>query len=273
MTRPWRSAGARAALGTLALLALAALVAPLLLPDPAAAPDPLGARLLVPSLAHPLGTDALSRDVLARLAHGTGISLRVGLLAALVAGALGAFVGLGAAAAGGLADDLLMRGTDALASIPRAFAVLFAVAAWPGMPLGGFTLLLGITGWMAVARIVAAEGRRMMAGDAVAAARALGAGRRRIILRHLLPNAAGQLIVATALGVGEAMLLEAGLSFLGAGVRPPTPSLGTLLHDGKDALAAAPWLTVAPGLVLTAAVLATNRLGDALRDAFDPRQR
>jgi len=109
--------------------------------------------------------------------------------------------------------------------------------------------------------------------DALTAARALGAGRARIIFRHLLPNVAGQLAVATALGVGEAMLLEAGLSFLGAGVRPPTASWGGMIHDGKDVLLTAPWATLAPGLALTAVVLAANRLGDALRDAFDPRTR
>lgn len=265
--------GARLALATLVGLALLALLAPWLLPDPYATPDPIGARLLAPSFAHPLGTDALSRDLLARLARGGAISLPVGLTAALIASMVGGLVGLTAGSAGATGDLLLMRGTDIFATVPRAFAVLFVAAAWPEMPLWAFTLLLGLTGWYAVARIVRAESLRLMATDALTAARALGAGRARIIFRHLLPNVAGQLAVATALGVGEAMLLEAGLSFLGAGVRPPIPSWGGMIHAGKDVLLTAPWATLAPGLALTAVVLATNRLGDALRDAFDPRTR
>ena len=265
--------GARIALGTIAAFALLALLAPWLLPDPNATPDPVGARLLAPSFTHLLGTDALSRDLFARLAHGGAISLEVGLLAAGIATFVGGLVGLSAGAVGGALDQLLMRLTDALATVPRAFALLFVVAAWPELPLGAFILLLGVTGWYAVARIVRAEAVRLMATDALTAARALGAGRARIIFRHLLPNVAGQLAVATALGVGEAMLLEAGLSFLGAGVRPPTASWGGMIHDGKDVLLTAPWATLAPGLALTAVVLAANRLGDALRDAFDPRTR
>jgi ABC-type dipeptide/oligopeptide/nickel transport system permease subunit len=265
--------GSRLALATLGLFVFLAISAPWLLPDPNATPDPIGARLLAPSFAHLLGTDALSRDLFARLAHGGAISLQVGLLAAILATLVGGLVGLTAGALGGPVDQLLMRTADALATVPRAFALLFVVAAWPELPLGAFILLLGVTGWYAVARIVRAEAVRLMATDAISAARALGAGRSRIIFRHLLPNVAGQLAVATALGVGEAMLLEAGLSFLGAGVRPPTASWGGMIHDGKDVLLTSPWATLAPGLALTAVVLATNRLGDALRDAFDPRTR
>jgi peptide/nickel transport system permease protein len=267
------SPSARTAVATLLAFALLATLAPWLLPDPNATPDPVGARLLGPSLIHPLGTDALSRDLFARLAAGGGVSLPIGLLAAVIASVLGGCIGLVAGSSGKLGDALLMRGTDVFATVPRAFAVLFVAAAWPAMPVWAFILLLGATGWYAVARIVRAEALRLMATDALTAARALGAGRARIIFRHLLPNVAGQLAVATALGVGEAMLLEAGLSFLGAGVRPPTPSWGGMIHDGKDVLLTAPWATLAPGLALTAVVLATNRLGDALRDAFDPRTR
>jgi peptide/nickel transport system permease protein len=265
--------GARVAVGTLAGFALLAVAAPWILPDPYAIPDAIGGRLLAPGLAHPLGTDALSRDILARVARGAAVSLQVGLLAALLATCLGGMIGLTSAAVGGVMDTVLMRTTDGLASVPRAFAILFAAAAWPAMPLWALTLLLGVTGWYAVARIARGEGVRLMRTDALLAARALGAGRLRVIFRHLLPNVVGQLAVATALGVGEAMLLEAGLSFLGAGVRPPIPSWGNMIHDGKDVLLTAPWATLAPGLALTAAVLAANRLGDAVRDAFDPRTR
>lgn len=268
-----RDRGARIAAGTLGALVLLALLAPWLLPDPYAMPDIVNGRLLPPGTGHLLGTDLLSRDVLARVAQGGAISLLVGCFAAIIASALGGMVGLGAGAAGGLTDGLLMRGTDALAAIPRAFAILFAAAAWPAMPLWALILLLGATGWHAVARIVRGEAVRLMKTDALAAARALGAGRSRIIFRHLLPNVAGQLAVATALGVGEAMLLEAGLSFLGAGVRPPVPSWGGMIHESKDVLLTAPWATIAPGIALTLAVLAANRIGDAVRDAYDPRDR
>ena len=261
----------RLAIATLAGVLLFALLAWWLAPDPDLITDPVGGRLLGPSAAHWLGTDALSRDLLARLARGGAISLAIGLTAALCSAMLGAMVGLAAGAFGGWIDALLMRLIDALGTVPRAFVLLFAAAAWEGMPAWAFTLLLGVTGWYAVARIVRGEAVRLMATDALAAARALGAGRGRIIFRHLLPNVTGQLAVATALGVGEVMLLEAGLSFLGAGLRPPTPSWGLMIHDGKDALLTAPWLTLAPGLALTFVVLAVNRLGDAIRDAADPR--
>lgn len=270
---PFRAPGARVALAVLAGVALLAAFAPWILPDPYAMPDPLGGRLLPPGTGHLLGTDVLSRDLLARLARGGAISLFVGVTAAVIASVLGGLVGLSAAAFGGFIDGGLMRGTDALMSIPRAFLLLFVAAAWSDIPLGALTLLLGATGWYAVARIVRAEAVRLNASDAILAARALGAGTSRIIFRHLLPNVSGQLAVATALGVGEAMLLEAGLSFLGAGVRPPVPSWGGMIHEGKDVLLTAPWATLAPGIALAAVVLATNRLGDALRDTFDPRTR
>lgn len=269
----FRAPGARVALATLGGVALLAALAPWILPDPYAMPDPLGARLLPPGAGHWLGTDALSRDLLARLARGGAISLFVGITAAVIASVLGGLVGLTAGALGGFTDRTLMRGTDTLMSIPRAFLLLFVAAAWSDIPLWALTLLLGATGWYAVARIVRAEAVRIGATDAILAARALGAGTPRIIFRHLLPNVSGQLAVATALGVGEAMLLEAGLSFLGAGVRPPVPSWGGMIHEGKDVLLTAPWATLAPGLALAAVVLATNRLGDALRDTFDPRTR
>ena len=270
---PFRAPGARIALATLLGVALLAALAPWILPDPYAMPDVVGQRLLPPGPGHPLGTDVLSRDVLARLARGGAISISVGATAALLATLLGGTLGLTAGALGGRTDRLMMRATDVFATVPRAFLLLFVAAAWTDLPLWAFTLLLGASGWYAVARIVRAEAVRLSATDAIAAARALGATTPRIIFRHLAPNVAGQLAVATALGVGEAMLLEAGLSFLGAGVRPPIASWGGMIHEGKDVLLSAPWTTLAPGLALTAVVLATNRLGDALRDAFDPRTR
>jgi peptide/nickel transport system permease protein len=242
--------GAKVAAGTLLAFVLLALVAALLAPDPNAITDPVAGRLLAPGLAHPLG-----------------------LTAALCSAVLGALVGMCAGLFGGAIDTLLMRGVDVLTTVPRAFVLLFAAAAWETMPPWAFTLLIGLTGWYVVARIVRAETVRLMTTEALVAARALGADPVRIIFRHLLPNVTGQLAVATALGVGEVMLLEAGLSFLGAGLRPPTPSWGVMIHDGKDVLLTAPWVTLAPGLALTIVVLAVNRLGDAVRDAADPRSR
>jgi peptide/nickel transport system permease protein len=271
--KAFRAPGARVALAILVGTALLALLAPFFLPDPNLIADPVDGGLRAPGADHLLGTDLLSRDVLARLARGGALSLVIGLTAAITSTILGAGVGLVAAVAGTRIDAILMRGVDGLISVPRAFVILFAAAAWDRLPIWGIVTLLGITGWYAIARIVRNEGVRLMGTEAVLAARALGATRRRIILRHLFPNIAGQLSVATALSVGEVMLLEAGLSFLGAGIRPPTPSWGGMIHEGKDVLLAAPWVSLAPGIALVLVVLAVNRLGDALRDSFEPRSR
>jgi peptide/nickel transport system permease protein len=271
--KSFRAPSARVAMVVLGGTALLALLAPLILPDPNVMPDPVSGGLRSPGVEHLLGTDILSRDVLARLARGGALSLVIGLTAAVTSTVLGAGVGLVAAVAGRGVDAVLMRGVDGLISIPRAFVVLFAAAAWDRLPIWGVVALLGITGWYAIARIVRNAGVRLMGTEAILAARALGASRRRIIVRHLLPNIAGQLSVATALGIGEVMLLEAGLSFLGAGIRPPTPSWGGMIHEGKDVLLAAPWVSLAPGIALVLVVLAVNRLGDALRDTFEPRSR
>ncbi|HEX5633408.1 MAG TPA: ABC transporter permease [Gemmatimonadales bacterium] len=267
----WARPTGRAGLVLLAALALAALVGPALLPDPAAQGDLLTEALLPPGGAHPFGTDQLSRDVLARTASGLRLSLTLGLLAAVLAVGVGTAVGLVAGAWGGAVDAVLMRLVDALLAIPRLFLLLLALAVWDPIPMPALVLLLGVTGWYGTSRLVRGEAARLREEEFVAAARALGAGRGRIAGRHLLPNVAGPVLVAATLGVGDVMLLEAGLSFLGLGVRPPTPSLGGMIQDARTVFATAPWTSIFPGLAIVLAVLAVNLVGDALRDVLDPR--
>jgi peptide/nickel transport system permease protein len=257
----------------LAAIAAAAIILPFVLADPNAQPDPLHLALLAPGSGHWLGTDQLSRDVLARVVAGARISLLVATLAVAMSFTIGAGVGLVAGYAGGAADALLMRGVDGAIAVPRLFYLLLAAAAWDRMPLAAFITLLGVTGWFGTSRLVRSEVLRLRHEAFIHAAEGLGASRRRVILRHLLPNAAGPLFAAAALAVGDVILLEAGLSFLGVGVRPPTPSWGGMILEGKDVLAAAPWVSLAPGAAIVVTVLAIHFTGERLRAAFDPRGR
>lgn len=263
--------GGRVGAVLLGLLVVAVLVGPALLPDPAAQPDILGGTNQPPSAAHPFGTDQLSRDVLARVVSGGRISLAVAGLAVLLSATAGAAVGLVAGYWGGVVDAVLMRLVDGALAIPRLFLLLLLVAAMDRIPLGALVLVIGLTGWFGTSRLVRAEVLRLRNEDFVLAARALGAGRRRIIFRHLLPNTAGPLVVAATLGVGEVILLEAGLSFLGLGIQPPTPSWGGMILDAKDVLVTAPWSGLFPGLAIATTVVAVNLFGDALRAALEPR--
>jgi peptide/nickel transport system permease protein len=253
-----------------ALLTLFVFIAPWMLPDPAAMPD-LMAGAVPPGAGHPFGTDQLNRDVLSRVVTGGQISLSVAGLAVLLAVTLGALVGGLAGFYGGWLDSALMRMVDDALAIPRLFLLLLLVAVWEQMPLGALVLVLGATGWFATSRIVRGEVLRLREAEFVLAATALGAGPGRIILRHLLPNVAGPILVAATLGVGDVILLEAGLSYLGIGVRPPTPSWGGMILDARPLLTTAPWTSIFPGLAIATTVLAVNLLGDALRGALDPR--
>lgn len=259
-------------LRVLVFFTLVAVVAPLVAPyDPAAQPGIVTLQNAPPSWAHPLGTDAFSSDVWSRLIYGGRVSLGVGLVATLVAMTVGVTIGAVAGYARGWIDALLMRFVDIGLAIPRIFMLLLAIAYWNRIPLTLLVLLLGLTGWFTTSRLVRAEALSLRGRPFVDAARALGASPARVLVRHLLPAAMAPVIVSAVLSVGNVMLLEAGLSFLGFGVQPPTPSWGTMVADGQAQLALAPWTSFFPGLTIAIVVMSWNAVGDALRDAFDPR--
>jgi peptide/nickel transport system permease protein len=239
--------------------------------DPRTMGDVVAQRFLPPmttdtqGVFHFLGTDRFGRDILARTMLAARISLVIGVLGSLLAGAVGIAIGALAAWRGGLVDRFLMGTADALLAIPRLILLLVCAALWrPGTVT--VVAVLVVSGWMAVARLVRAEVLGVRARPFVEAAAALGATPPRILWRHVLPNALGPAIVAITLGVGGAILLESGLSFLGLGVQPPQPSWGNMIADGRDAIVIAPWVALAPGLALIATVVASTLLGDALRD-------
>ena len=268
--RAWRHPSGRWGAVALLALALLAAAAPPLLQDPAAMPDVV-AGATPPSSGHPFGTDQLNRDILARVVNGGRISLSVAGLAVLVSLTLGCSVGLVAGYAGGWVDGVLMRMVDAALAIPRLFVLLLLLVVWERIPLWALIVVLGTTGWFGTSRLVRGEVLRLRGEPFVAAATGLGAGMWRTIARHLLPNAAGPVLVAATLGVGDVILLEAGLSFLGLGIQPPTPSWGGMVLDARPFLVSAPWTALFPGAAIVATVLAVNLLGDALQAALDPR--
>jgi len=270
LRRAWRHPSGRFGSIALLALALAAALAPFALPDPAAMPDVV-AGATPPTLAHPFGTDQLNRDLLARVASGGRISLAVATLAVLLSLSLGAMVGLVAGYSGGWVDAVLMRIVDAALAIPRLFVILLLLVVWERIPLGALVLVLGTTGWFATSRLVRGEVLRLRHEAFVLAAEGLGAAPGRTILRHLLPNAAGPLLVAATLGVGDVILLEAGLSFLGLGIQPPTPSWGGMVLEARPLIVSAPWTALFPGAAIVLTVLSVNLVGDALQAALDPR--
>jgi peptide/nickel transport system permease protein len=264
----------------LAVAVVAALAAPLVTAgDPNPPTTNSVATRFLPPLAtdgggafHPLGTDRFGRDVWTRLIYGARISLGVGVLAVLVSLLLGVSVGALAGYWRGAVSTTLLGLTDFALALPRVVLLLLLAALWrPSTAL--VILVLGLTGWMSIARLVHGEVRVLAARPFVEGARAVGARRTRILARHILPNALTPVIVAAALGIGNAITLEAGLSYLGLGVQPPTPSWGNMIQSGRDTLVNAPWVAIAPGLAVVIVVIACTLLGDALRDTLDPERR
>jgi len=256
----------------LVVLVVGVVVVPLLAAtDPLAIGDVLATRLVPPvsldalGRFHLLGTDRFGRDLFVRMMLAGRISLAVGVAGSVLAGAVGTAVGASAAWRGGLVDRVAMAVADALLSIPRLILLLLCAALWrPGAAT--VLVVLGATGWMGVARLVRGEVLGVRAQPYISAAAALGASSGRVLWRHVVPNALGPAIVATTLGVGNAILLESGLSFLGLGIQPPAPSWGNMIAGGRDLIVTAPWVAIAPGLALIVTVLACTLLGDSLRD-------
>ena len=272
----------------LAVMGTAVLAAPLVIAaldlDPEAVD--LFARYEPPSAGHPLGRDELGRDVLARLLLGGRVSLGVGLVTALVVAVIGTALGLVAGWRGGRVDQVLMRFTDAVIALPL-LPLLIVLAALDPAKLGlppevarsealafwRIVVIVSLVGWTTVARLVRAATLAAREQEYVRAARALGAGPWRIVLRHILPNIASPIVVATTLSVGHVILFESVLSFLGLGIQPPLPSWGNMLTGAQETIREAPMLAIWPGLLIFLTVIAFNFLGDGLQDALDPRAR
>jgi peptide/nickel transport system permease protein len=264
--------GARASLLLLLLLAMLVTVVPMVSPYEYDQQDlDLIGQPTQPARAHWFGTDELGQDSLTRVLYGGRISLAVGLASALVATLLGTSIGALAGFFGGPIDGALMRFTDVVLSIPLLPLVLLLSGLFrPGLPL--LVMSIGGLTWMGTARVVRSQFLSLRELEFVDAARALGAGNGRLIVRHILPNAAAPIIVSATLAVGSSIMLESALSFLGFGVQPPTPTWGNLLKTASPWIGAAPWLVLPPGLLIFATVLAVNFLGDGLREALEAKQ-
>ncbi|AGC49659.1 ABC transporter permease [Lawsonia intracellularis] len=246
-----------------------AVFAPLLAPyDPTELH--LNAVLEPPSNTFLLGTDALGRDVLSRLLYGARASLGVGFIAVGIAVVIGVFFGLIAGYFGGITDEIIMRVVDTMLCFPSFFLIL-AVIAFLEPSLTNIMIIIGLTSWMGVARLVRAETLSLRERDFIAAAKLCGASTTRILLIHILPNTLTPVFISATLGIAGAILVESSLSFLGLGVQPPDPSWGNMLMEGKDTLEIAPWLSFYPGLAILITILGYNLLGEGLRDTFDPR--
>jgi peptide/nickel transport system permease protein len=251
------------------LLFVVSLLAPLIVPSDPNAIDAWHV-LSPPSWQHWFGTDELGRDVLSRMIYGSRISLKVGFVAVGIAVSIGTLVGLVSGYYRGLIDSCLMRMVDIMLCFP-AFFLILAVITFLEPSIWYIMMVIGLTGWMGVARMVRAETLSIREMDYITAARCIGCSDLRIIFRHILPNTLSPVLVSATLGVAGAILTESALSFLGIGVQPPTPSWGNILTSGKDYIEFAWWLSFFPGLAILVTVLAYNLLGEGIRDAFDPR--
>lgn len=223
-----------------------------------------------PSVKHLFGTDELGRDVLSRIIWGARISLAVGFVAVGLSTIIGIILGAIAGFYGGWLENVIMRFIDTMLCIPKFFLIL-AVIAFIGPSIWNIMIVIGLTSWMGVARLVRAEFLSLKEREFVLAARSIGASDFRIIFRHILPNGLASVFVSVILGVAGAVLIESSLSFLGIGIQPPIPSWGNILTAGKDNIEIAWWLSVFPGLAILITVLSYNLLGEGVRDAIDPR--
>jgi peptide/nickel transport system permease protein len=271
---PWLLYGAGA---FVALLVVVALAAPVLAPH-----DPergsLRARLRAPTLdapdgrAHLLGTDQLGRDVLSRMIYGTRVSLTIGFAAVLVGGVVGGLLGLVAGFRGGWVDEAIMTVADAQLAFPFILLAIGIIAVLgPSFP--NLIIVVGLSGWVTYARVLRSQVLSLRQRDFVSAILALGGSVPRVLLRHVLPNVASTFMVIATLELARAIVLEATLSFLGLGIQPPTPSWGGMIHEGRDYLDSAWWISVFPGIVLMLTSLVVSRTGDWLRDVLDPTLR
>jgi peptide/nickel transport system permease protein len=271
-----RHPGAIVGVSILALLIILVILAPLSPYDPEA--SSITERLQPPSLAHPMGTDALGRDLLTRVLYGGRVSLTVGLLVVMISLSIGIPVGALAGYYGGRLDSILMRITDTFLSLPvlLVLILLSAILREVDAPLFEsnsvltIAVVIGILAWMTFARLVRAIFLTLRELDFVSATRALGGSDFRIIVRHILPNSISPIIVEATLELGYAIIEESGLSFLGFGIQPPTPSWGNLLSNAQENFTKYPWLAIFPGLMIFLAIISVNYIGDGLRDAFDP---
>jgi peptide/nickel transport system permease protein len=235
-------------------------------------------RLQPPSWEHPFGTDSLGRDLLTRVLYGGRISLSVGLMVVVITLFIGVPVGAVAGFFGSRLDNVLMRITDAALSLPSLLVLILLSAILREVKLPLFerdnvltiALVIGLLSWMTVARLVRATCLTIREKEFVVAARCVGAANFRIMVRHILPNAIGPIIVECTLEIGYAIMQESGLSFLGFGIQPPTPSWGNLLSNAQEHLTRHPWLAIFPGLMIFLTIISFNYIGDGLRDAFDP---
>ena len=251
-------------------LLLSALLAPWLAPwNPAA--QQLFEGLRTPTSAHLLGQDRLGRDILSRIIYGARVSVYVGAATVLLAATVGTLLGAVAGYFGGLVDETLMRIVDIFLAFPGILLAIALVGVL-GPSLNNVILALIVMGWVSYARLVRGQVLAARSLDYVAAARALGSPPRRIIFRHLLPNVLAPILVEATFGMAGAILAEAGLSFLGLGVQPPTPSWGSMLNEGRHYLLVAPHLTLFPGLAIMVTIFGINFLGDGLRDLLDPQR-
>jgi peptide/nickel transport system permease protein len=257
------------ALALIAMLAACALLAPLLAPYDPLAQD-LAVRLKPPSPEHWLGTDSLGRDIASRILYGARISLVIGVVVVGSAGVFGTFVGLVAGYAGGLVDEALMRLTEVFLAFP-ALILAMAIAGALGPSLTNAIIAIAAVTWAVYARLTRGQILSLRRREFVEAARAMGASRMRIILRHLLPNTLAPLMVQASFDMGSSIIAAAGLSFIGFGAQPPTPEWGVMISEGRNFINTQPWLSLFPGLAILLAVGSFNLLGDGLRDAFDPR--